>query len=177
MYRIINKTEYKLNEKDFAISSVISIFLSIVYLIKFEISYNYFIFSSLSIILIAISVLDFKYKIILDRLNILIAILAVINIAVTKNYYSSLLGFTIFFILFLGISLISGGGIGGGDIKMIGATGLFFGLTATYQIITWCFLYAGVIVIPRLVFFKKKDSIALGPYISLGTLTFILYWI
>lgn len=176
LFKNINKTEYKLQDKDLIVLNIIMLFLMFLVLIKFDMIYHIIIYSLLCIVLAVIALLDFRHKIILDRLNIIIAILAVINIAVTKSYYSSLLGFLIFFTIFLVLSLLSGGGIGGGDIKMIGATGLFFGLAATYQIITWSFLYAGAVVVPRLIFFKKKDSVALGPYISLGILTFVLYW-
>lgn len=179
----INKTEYKLQKVDFLISSVISGALASFLVIKYSISYEFGIFLLLSIILVSITVLDYRHKIILDRLNLMILILALMTMILNQSYKSSIIGFMVFGFGFLFLSLATGGGIGGGDIKMIAPIGLMFGVAGTYYIFTWTFLYAGAIAFPKMIskiVFKRKnlnESIALGPYISLGTLTFILYWI
>jgi leader peptidase (prepilin peptidase)/N-methyltransferase len=61
--------------------------------------------------------------------------------------------------------------MGGGDIKLMGVLGLFFGMKSIMQIFVVSFLFASIISIFLLVtrIKKKNDYIAFGPFIVLAT--------
>ncbi len=69
------------------------------------------------------------------------------------------------------ISVLSGGGMGGGDVKLAALIGAFLGWKATLSgLLLACFLgsFAGITMI-ILGYKKRKDCVAFGPYIALGT--------
>ena len=78
--------------------------------------------------------------------------------------------------LFCALLLVTRGGIGWGDVKMAGALGIWFGVGGILQIFVAAFtVAAGVSAILLLTKRKtKKDPIALGPYLCMGTLLLVL---
>jgi leader peptidase (prepilin peptidase)/N-methyltransferase len=126
-------------------------------------------------LLVIIVVSDISYKLIPDKILIFFAgifLFERIYLPLTP-WWDSILGSLIGFTILLMIAIVSKGGMGGGDIKLfaligfvVGTQGLllsfflasFFG--ATYGIIGMTF--------KRL---KRKQAIAFGPFIAIGTLT------
>jgi len=73
------------------------------------------------------SYLDFRLRIIPDWMHVVIIVIGFININLSK----SLFGLVISPLPFLIVELIHNGSIGGGDIKLIGATGFVMGYVKT----------------------------------------------
>lgn len=124
------------------------------------------------ILLIKISIVDKKQKIIPNKLNLIVAILGILNLILDfhncKIYVASA---AITFAVFLFLAAITNGGIGGGDIKLFTALGLIFGQDI-FIIIAVTFTSAAIISI-----FKRiniKESIALAPYICAATILIVL---
>ncbi|MCI5655426.1 MAG: A24 family peptidase [Candidatus Pseudoruminococcus sp.] len=90
--------------------------------------------------------------------------------------FSSVIGFVICFVVFFLMSLITKGGIGMGDVKLISAMGCLLGLTGTFYTILFGMIicmFAGI----GLILFKKKkmkDKLAFGPFIYFGFLVTII---
>lgn len=119
-------------------------------------------------------VVDLKYQELPDGVNLTIAVLAlpvVIQAFQHPGYLNSTLLTGVFlFIFFLLISLV--GALGGGDIKMMGAIGLYFPFVEVSQLLVFGF---GVGVIHAItVLFKKdtnlKSKFAFGPGLIIGAL-------
>lgn len=69
------------------------------------------------------------------------------------------------------ISVLSGGGMGGGDVKLAALIGAFLGWKTTLLgLLLACFIgsFFGISMI-ILGYKKRKDCVAFGPYIALGT--------
>jgi len=131
---------------------------------------------------------DFKHRIIPNRLNMTIfeigIILTVIcgytNINVAKNM---LLGLVVGAGIFLAITLLGGliagkEAMGLGDVKFMGAIGLYYGASNIAQISLFAFFIASIfsiiILFIRLVILKKKDEyIAFGPFLVISAISCI----
>jgi len=75
------------------------------------------------------------------------------------------------------ISVLSGGGMGGGDVKFAALIGAFLGWRVTLLgLLLACFIgsFFGVTMI-ILGYKKRKDCVAFGPYIALGTAMVMIY--
>lgn len=123
-------------------------------------------------LLIIIAYIDYKQKIIPDKLNVAIAILGIINITLDfKNIKTYILSTIIVFTFFFILAVLSKGGIGGGDIKLFTALSLVFGYDMLW-IIEYSYIIAAVVSIIMLILKKTnlKSSVALAPFIMLGTL-------
>ncbi|WP_281241147.1 prepilin peptidase [Pelagirhabdus alkalitolerans] len=89
------------------------------------------------------------------------------------RFYGLLLGGGLFLI----IAIITKGAMGGGDIKLMGALGYYFGLTHTLGLIFFSFTIGGVLSI-ALVALKvksRKDVIPFGPFICLAAFVMLIY--
>lgn len=121
-------------------------------------------------ILIVITVVDWRTYEIHPALNIAIGILGVIRVILD---YSNLLEYLIGFCVVSGFLLIiffltKGRGIGGGDIKLMAAAGLFLGWK---RVILAFFIgvVLGAIIHPLMMKIKHKERmLAFGPYLSAG---------
>lgn len=119
-------------------------------------------------------IVDLKYQELPDAVNLTLAALAlpvVIQAFAEPTLWNWTLWTGIFlFVFFLGISLV--GALGGGDIKMMGALGLYFPLMEVPQLLLFGF---GVGVLHALLVLMKKDSnlqskFAFGPGLIIGVL-------
>lgn len=140
----------------------------------FGFNIDFIFYSIVFSILIVISIIDFMYQIIPDSLNIIILIIAIIYkifkyrlYGVSPNIVNSILGILLSSGLFLLIAVISKGGMGGGDIKLIGVLGFVLGLRMVCLNILLSFILAGIISIVLLAFkiVGIKDPIPFGPFI------------
>lgn len=128
--------------------------------------------------------IDVKHRIIPNRLTLTIFELGIIitflygisNINMVKEYiFGSLCGAAIFGIIALLGRLIAGKeAMGLGDLKFMGAIGLFFGINSIVEISLLSFIIAAVfsiiILIIRLIIKKKDEYIAFGPYLAISSL-------
>ncbi|NBI07578.1 prepilin peptidase [Senegalia massiliensis] len=178
MQKYISNIGYKFNQVLKIIFAIIVGLINCYLFYKYSFGYNFLLYSLLIEVLIVITLLDFQYEIILNRLNISVAIIGLFNIIITKDFYNGILAFFTAGGLFFILAIISNGGIGGGDIKLIAPLGLIFGIYPILYIIMLSFIFASVIGIVLIILRIKglKSSIALAPYISLATISLIIYY-
>lgn len=129
------------------------------------------LYLTLFIVLLNVSIIDLKYFEIPNSYNFFIFLIGLLFILKTGNY-SLLLTSIISFILFLIISIVSKGALGGGDIKLAFGLGCFFSLSRYLNFLMYTFGVSGVIGIIILLVSKKKkeDKIPFGPFMAIGTL-------
>lgn len=133
--------------------------------------------------------IDFKDRIIPNRLTltmfeiglILAFIYGITNINMAKEYIiGMIIGAAIFLVITLLGWLIAGKEtMGIGDVKLMGALGLYFGINSIAEISMLSFFVAAassiIIIFVRLAILKKKDEyIPFGPFIVIATILCIL---
>ena len=158
----------------------IELFNSLLYSVitlKYGLSLAAVLYCLLVSILITISVIDLKHKIIPDFLNIFIAAIGILfalydSLIILDRLLGALAGFVLFF----AIALLTNA-MGGGDIKLIAGLGVVFGVEGILFIIFLSFVIGAVISVVLLVTKIKgrKDEIPFGPFISAATLIHILW--
>ncbi|WP_172856669.1 A24 family peptidase [Thermoanaerobacterium sp. RBIITD] len=133
----------------------------------------------LSAVLVAITFIDIEHKIIPNKIILTGLIGGIIFRVLLYNYgiLDYVIGFALGGGILLLISIISGGGMGGGDIKLMALIGLFVGwkLTLTTLFIAVLLGAIGGIILIILKVKTRKDYIPFGPYISMACLISILY--
>lgn len=172
--------------------SVAGIYVFLLYKFGFKENFfknlDLFKFLILTPMLVSTFFIDLKHRIIPNRLNMTIfeiGILFVIiygynNINIAKDM---LLGMFVGAGIFLAITLLGGliagkEAMGLGDVKFMGAIGLFFGASNIAQITLLAFFVAAVasivILIVRILVLKQKDEyIPFGPFLALSALACI----
>lgn len=177
-----NINEYKKTFKvNYLLVSIIAV-LYIALLYKFKLTLAFLRYSFLLPMLVSAFVVDYKIQIIPNRLTltmfeigmIFVFIYGVQNLNIAKNM---LLGMLTGGGIFLGITLI-GGAIAGkeamglGDVKLMGALGLYFGLIPTCIISVLSFLIGAIISIIIMIAKKNRKNgyIPFGPFIVLATI-------
>lgn len=141
-----------------------------------------------------LSIIDFRIYIIPDSINLLLAILGIVLIALSANissflgHYSLLFGFqnniwfNHFFAAFIAMFFIGsviilsrGRGMGWGDFKLVGALGLIFGWPDILMVLFLSFIIGSLFVLPLLISRRKgmKDAVPFGPFLIIAAaLTF-----
>lgn len=149
---------------------------------KFGYSLRFIQYGILSSLLIVISMIDLKYQIIPNRLIILGFIssflfqlpLFIKDISLlVKSITGLLLGGGIFLL----ISIITKGAMGGGDIKLMGVLGFWLGWKWILFVMFLSFFLGAIISILLLLLKIKgrKDMIPFGPFIGIATLMTVFY--
>lgn len=131
--------------------------------------------------LLSAFVIDYKFQIIPNRLNltmfeigiILMFLAGVFNVNIAIDMFLGMLvGAGIFLLITLVGGLIAGKeAMGFGDVKLMGALGIFFGLTNIIAITLMSFLIGAVLSIILLVtkIRKTDEYIPFGPFIVIST--------
>ena len=175
------------NEKISSQYPIIELSTGVLYLIilnHFGLSIDFIFYSLIGSILIAIAIIDFRDMIIPDSLVLSILCLSITHKVI--NYYvhnismnikESILGLLIAGGVFLLIVLISKGGMGGGDVTLIGALGFVLGIRLILLNILLSFVLGATISILLLASKLKtrKDPIPFGPFTILGYFIVLLY--
>lgn len=180
-------SEYKINFKPnyllMLLTAIIYVTLIYTFGIKDTIVANLDLvkFLLLTPMLLSVFVIDYKLQIIPNRLNLTIFEIGFIfaflyglsNVAITINM---LLGMLAGGGIFLAITLIGGlvygkEAMGFGDVKLMGALGLYFGLSNIIIITLVSFLIGAVLSIVLLITKMKKSDeyIPFGPFIVMAT--------
>ncbi|PAB58510.1 prepilin peptidase [Anaeromicrobium sediminis] len=155
----------------------------IIYLLlylKFGLSIFFVKYGILASLLIVISFIDYKLKIIPDECNLFGIIVSgafiIFNNFSLLSLKDSILGLVLGGGIFLLIAIITGA-MGGGDIKLMGVLGFAFGWKGILLITLLSFVIGAIISILLILLRLKhrKDEIAFGPFISVSTLVTILY--
>ena len=118
-------------------------------------------------ILLVISIIDFKIKIIPNQLNVLLFISGIWSGFVFQEvtFLSRFLGvFSVSIPMFM-LAILCSGGLGGGDVKLMAASGVLLGIK--WNIFAACAgLYGFFLLITKRA--KRKDCFALGPFLCIG---------
>lgn len=126
-------------------------------------------------LLITESLIDIKYMIIPDSLNIVGAVIGV-SIIIYDNslIWDKLSGAAVGFLIFSVLSFFTGA-MGGGDIKLMTALGLIFGVKGVLFITVFSFLIGALVCsgLIALKFKSMKDKIPFGPFICMAALLYI----
>lgn len=153
-------------------------FLFIALYMKFGLTVIFLKSVILTSLLIILSFIDWDHKIIPDRLNLGIGILGLLSLFIQPEitWLQSLLGFLVGGGFLFLIAIVTGA-MGGGDIKLMAATGLYLGLPQTIIALYFGFIIGGVVSVMLLLLKIKgrKDAIAFGPYLALGILFSVIY--
>jgi len=127
-------------------------------------------------ILIKISYIDYKQKIIPDKLNLILALLGILNLLINfQNCKVYIASAAIIFTVFLLLAVITDGGIGGGDIKLLTALSLIFG-TNILTVIAITFTVATIFSMLKL-FLKQmsvKENVPLAPFVCLSVIMVVI---
>lgn len=186
--KILNKQtlkEYKKVFKTNYLLIIINIILYIALLYKFKISLDLLKFMILVPMLLSAFVVDYKIQIIPNRLNftmfevgiIFTFIFGIRNLSVAKDMLQGMfVGGGIFLLITLIGGLIAGKeAMGLGDVKLMGALGLYFGTVSISLISVLSFLIGAIISVIVIIRKKNRDDgyIPFGPFIVLATITAI----
>ncbi len=136
-------------------------------------------------ILIPVFLIDMEHSIIPDGLNIAILVVSVASVLIQiytgdklwNDFLYHILGMLIGGGFFLFIAVVTGGAMGGGDIKIMGALGFFFGVKNILLLMFLSFVIGGLlsVILLGLKIKKRKDYIPFGPFICIAALITI-FW-
>ncbi|MEY8415268.1 prepilin peptidase [Tissierella praeacuta] len=166
---------------------IIELLNSIIYLIiyiKFGFALEFFFYAIIFSLLIVITVIDLQHMIIPDILVVLILGITIIYKIFSYILYSkspellnSIGGLVLSGALFILIIIVSKGGMGGGDVTLIGALGFILGIKKIFLTIFLSFLLGAIISVFLLIMKVKerKDPIPFGPFIILGFFI-VVFW-
>ena len=131
-------------------------------------------------ILLYFTVTDFEQHVILDEMLLVFAIFGFcyalhLHLPILNRIFASLTGGLFFLIL----AIISKGAIGGGDIKLIAALGLWLGVKSLLSIIVYGAMAGGIAALVLLLFkkIKRNQYLAYGPYFALSAIGVLLKWL
>ena len=127
--------------------------------------------------LVAITVIDWRTYEIPFGLNVAIAVIGAVHLAVDyRNWLYYLIGMvSVSGFLLLLYAITRGRGIGGGDIKLMAAAGLLLGWKhIIFALVIGCIL-GSVIHLIRMKVSGKGRVLAFGPYLSAGILIAMLW--
>ena len=132
-----------------------------------------------SAFMVAITFIDLDHQIILDGM---LALLAAAGLGLglwlgQPGFVDMLIGVGVGGGLLLALAVISGGGMGGGDVKFAAALGFWLGWPGILLCLLISFVAGGVISLLLLLtkLRGRKDFIPFGPFIALGAWVTLLY--
>lgn len=127
--------------------------------------------------LLALSVIDWRTYEIANGFHFYIGFFALVNLLFDyQNWLSYVIGFFAVSLLLLAIYLVSGGrAIGGGDVKLMAACGLFLGWKNILLALAIGCVVGSIIHILRMKLSGATKVLAMGPYLSIGVLVAALF--
>lgn len=156
---------------------------ALVYLLlylKFGLTVSFLKYAFISSLLIVISVIDYYHKIIPDK-TIICGFMSVIVFITLYNFKGNIINGTLGLLVgggfFLLISVVTNGGIGGGDIKLMALLGFLLGWKEIILTSVLSF-FIGAIISIILILLKikgRKDYIPFGPFISVSAFITIYF--
>lgn len=127
-----------------------------------------------------VTVTDYEQYVIFDSMLLPFAVIGLcytlhLQLPLFQHIVAGLGGGMSFFLL----TLLTKGAIGGGDIKLIAAMGLWLGIRSLIAVIAYGFIAGGLAALLLLVTKQKKrqDYFAYGPYFALAGIGILLGWI
>lgn len=176
---ISDKIGYACSSLSKWISIAINIAIWLVLFERFDWSPTLVVVGIASSLLLASSIIDLKYQEIPNSYNLGVALMGGGFIFIYKDYYDQLLlGGVIAFMLFLVVMILTGA-MGGGDVKMAGAIGLFVGTGLITKFILYSFMSGALIGVVLLLLKKKgkNDVFPFGPCIAFSGIYLFMFLI
>ena len=131
------------------------------------------------IILLCVAWQDYKTRIIRNKFHIIIFSLAIVQMLLISEYRITdrLIGMLAVSVPMLLLTLLIPGGFGGGDIKLMAASGFFLGTSSILCAIILAIIAGSVYGIVMLKNKKRnrKDQFAFGPFLAIG-LSIAAFW-
>jgi leader peptidase (prepilin peptidase) / N-methyltransferase len=145
---------------------------------KFGFSMSYAVYVLMTSTLLVVALIDFDHKIIPNVITLpgmLIGLGLSLGISPITPL-TSLLGLLVGGVLFYLIAVVSKGGMGGGDIKLIAMIGAFLGWQGALFTIFSGALLGSLMGVTLMVLGKngRKDKVPFGPFLSCGAILFML---
>lgn len=163
------------------IEALCGLIFAVIYLVM-GVSLDFLFLGVVSIILVSISVIDLKSMTIPNGLVISLVIVGVLYSGTrllvpqlfndTLMWYEPLIGFLAASVPLLLVAILSKGGMGGGDIKLMAAAGIFLGWKGVLLALFTGSIIGALISIVLMLAGKKsrKDKIPFGPFLCFGIL-------
>jgi leader peptidase (prepilin peptidase)/N-methyltransferase len=160
---------------------------AVIYLImyfRFGFGVDFIFYSLMSSALVSITIIDLKEMIIPDCLVISVLVISIIHkccnyfmYGISPEIINSIVGLLVAGGIFLAIVLLSRGGMGGGDVTLIGALGFVLGFKIVFLNILLSFVLGAIISVFLLAtkIKTRKDPIPFGPFIVLGFFLTVLW--
>lgn len=133
--------------------------------------------SAATFLLLLITAMDFEQYVIFDRMNLALALVGLtatihLGLPLDDRLIAALVGGGAFLVL----TIVTGGAIGGGDIKLIAALGLWFGTDGLLDVVFYGSMAGGIAALLMLLTKQKdrKAAFAYGPYFALTALILLL---
>lgn len=127
--------------------------------------------------LVLYTVTDFEQQVIFDQQILPFAVLGLLSIPLLgrpwgDHIIAGLLGFAVF----LAIAVVTRGAVGGGDIKLVGALGLWLGSNQLLMVVLFGTILGGVAALVLLATKRRKrgEMFAYGPYFTIVALALAL---
>jgi len=140
--------------------------------LKFGISVDFAAAAVLLAALVALTAIDLEHQLLPDVITLPGILTGVVANVASANgsVVDSLLGIALGAGLFFAIIVASGGGMGGGDMKLAAMLGAFMGWKVTLVAIFIAILGGGALAVTVLAAGRKgrKDPIPFGPFLALG---------
>ena len=128
-------------------------------------------------LLVLMTITDFEQYMLFDAMTLPLAIIGAIyawqaDLNLLDHAAAALIGCGAFFLL----AIISNGGLGGGDVKLIAALGLWFGSEKLLNVVVAGTIFGGLAATVMILAQKKnrKSYFAYGPYFALSAIYFLL---
>ncbi len=129
-------------------------------------------------VLLVITLIDIRYKIIPNSILIFLMIIGIVYVVlVDQKFISSIIGFFAVSLILLIIAVISNGQMGGGDIKLMAVCGFIIGWQKILVALLIGSVFGSIIgvILIILKINKKKQQIPFGPYLSAGVFVAALF--
>jgi leader peptidase (prepilin peptidase)/N-methyltransferase len=152
--------------------------LFVLFYLKYGLSMTFVVYALLTSALVIVALIDLDHKIIPNTITLpgmamgLGLSIGVLPIAPLASLFGLMTSGAIFYL----IALISKGGMGGGDIKLIAMIGAFLGLQGGLFTIFTSALLGSIVGMMLILLGKKgrKDRVPYGPFLSCGAILFML---
>ncbi len=129
--------------------------------------------------LLTMSVIDLHHQILPDRITLPGIVVGLVASAtlLPSGFFPSLIGVLAGGGLFFAIAVLSRGGMGGGDIKLIAMIGAFLGWQAVLLTTFLAAVVGGMVGVAMLTFFDKdrKHAVPFGPFLSMAAVVCMLW--
>lgn len=182
--KVISKESFKKYKETFKVNYKLIVVNSCLYvalLYKFGMNLDFLRFAILTPMLISAFIVDYKIQIIPNRLNftmfevgiIFAFIFGIQNLNLAKDMFLGMIagGGIFLLITLIGVLIAGKEAMGLGDVKLMGALGLFFGWYKILIISVLAFLIGAIISIIVLIVRKNREDgyIPFGPFIVVAT--------